>query len=364
MEQAAQLVGAECERINLSKDVTVEQLFGTVMPRFSEGRHIFEWQDGTITKALQEGKWVLLDEINLASFQVLEALIPLLDRSMMEYKIPGTDKAIRVDGIKLFATMNPASMQGGRSRLPSSFLSLFSVVRLDAHSDRELRMIMTDLFSEQLYKGHLTEQQITCIFNLHKAVCTRTSKREIGRKGGTYEFTLRDLSKVHDIVEGNLKDQILHYNRIQPSLNSEASSMSTSTDRVSTQQTAGQTTLVEGTTGVEVTDVAQIVVRKAIELVYKHKFQCPEDQQRVMELINKKIPAPAIVQDTNPSMDTSVHGCVRLGAVYITTLDLTHKINEEYTPLVHTPETIRQLEILASASQSKRAVLLEVRKPH
>jgi midasin len=35
--------------------------------------------EGSLTRAIRKGHWVLLDEINLAPTEVLQSLLPLLD---------------------------------------------------------------------------------------------------------------------------------------------------------------------------------------------------------------------------------------------------------------------------------------------
>lgn len=51
-----------------------------LLRRFVDGLRVFEWQDGTITRALKQGSWILFDEINLAPADVLQAITPLLQR--------------------------------------------------------------------------------------------------------------------------------------------------------------------------------------------------------------------------------------------------------------------------------------------
>jgi MoxR-like ATPase len=39
----------------------------------------FEWQPGSLTRAVKSGKWVLIEDVDVAPFEVLSALIPLLE---------------------------------------------------------------------------------------------------------------------------------------------------------------------------------------------------------------------------------------------------------------------------------------------
>jgi hypothetical protein len=80
VQQVAQLLGHQCERINLSASTTLDHLLGCTVPRVVDGEKQFEWQDGKLVEALREGRWLLLDEVNLAPAEVLEGIAPLLGR--------------------------------------------------------------------------------------------------------------------------------------------------------------------------------------------------------------------------------------------------------------------------------------------
>ena len=68
-------------------------------------------------RAIRRGDWCLLDELNLASSDVLEALNRLLD-SNREIYVPDTGELVRCHPqFMLFATQNPAGAYGGRKLL-------------------------------------------------------------------------------------------------------------------------------------------------------------------------------------------------------------------------------------------------------
>lgn len=50
-----------------------------------EGSFAFAFVEGVLVKAIREGKWVLLDEINLASAETLQRLSGLLEVRMYGY---------------------------------------------------------------------------------------------------------------------------------------------------------------------------------------------------------------------------------------------------------------------------------------
>lgn len=63
---------------------------------------------------MRKGHWILLDELNLAPSDVLEALNRVLDDNR-ELFIPETQTIVKADPrFRLFATQNPPGLYGGR----------------------------------------------------------------------------------------------------------------------------------------------------------------------------------------------------------------------------------------------------------
>ncbi|CAF0986919.1 unnamed protein product [Didymodactylos carnosus] len=210
--QVCQLLNKQCERINLSANTSLDQLIGCIIPRCNEnGRRIFEWQDGKILSALRLKKWILLDELNLAAPEVLEGLIPLLYRDTHTYTVPSTGETIETTNILIFATMNPTTIGGGRSKLPRSISNLFTTVQLEDYNNDELSAILGSLFDDDLEEENITEDHLKTLFNLHTTLKQKINEGQLGRTGGPYEMNLRDLSKFRDIFRGCIKDQIFHY---------------------------------------------------------------------------------------------------------------------------------------------------------
>jgi midasin (ATPase involved in ribosome maturation) len=69
--EAARQKGVTCLRLNMSSRVTVDDLIGKVT---LEGREDFKFVKRQFTVAFEEGLWLLLDEVNLASDVVLQAI--------------------------------------------------------------------------------------------------------------------------------------------------------------------------------------------------------------------------------------------------------------------------------------------------
>lgn len=336
--EVARLLGTGLERINCSKDTTVEQLYGSVMPMYIDNRRKFEWRDGKMLTAMKEEKWILLDEINLLPSDVLESLIPLLDGSAKtdKFAIPGqTDtERISVENVHFFATMNPTAEGGGRAALSRSFKNLFAVISLEAQKNEELFEISKKLFEKLIDSGRIAESHVKKMFDVYASIEQKVESGQIQGAGRHQKFNLRDLSAVRDIVEGNIEAQISHYRLMMLSDGSD-----------------------EEQSNFDVEPIVVLVMRKALELVFKHRFDNPEAERQVESVIDSVIRAPRGLEtdQSSYSIDASVDFLVRIGNIYAEK----DASNASSGTLVHTNQTVRQLELLATASQSKRTILLE-----
>ncbi|CAM9870479.1 unnamed protein product, partial [Phaeothamnion confervicola] len=106
----------------------------------------FMWQDGVFLRALKDGDWVLLDELNLASQSVLEALNACLDHRA-EVFIPELNRTFRCPaGFRVFAAQNPLGQGGGRKGLPKSFLNRFTRVYVESLTSADMLHIAAARF--------------------------------------------------------------------------------------------------------------------------------------------------------------------------------------------------------------------------
>jgi MoxR-like ATPase len=125
----------------------------------SEGLAIpaWRWQDGAVPEAMVEGRWLVLDEINLAEAQVLERLNPVLERhpSLLlsegggQRIGPGGERTVH-PGFRVFATMNPAETSG-RSPLSPAYKDRFTAYKHVATPSAEeyAAMLVLLVFGEQ-----------------------------------------------------------------------------------------------------------------------------------------------------------------------------------------------------------------------
>lgn len=181
------IVGKPLTRINLSEQTDLIDLFGADAPVEGKNAGEFVWRDAPFLRAMQQGDWVLLDEMNLASQSVLEGLNACLDHRGETY-IPELDKSFKCHpNFTVFAAQNPQYQGGGRKGLPKSFVNRFSVVYVDTLSMDDLRII-----SEYLYPNidkDIVAGLIGFILELEHEV---SEKRTFGHLGSPFEFNLRD----------------------------------------------------------------------------------------------------------------------------------------------------------------------------
>lgn len=87
----AAATGHHLVRINLSDQTDLMDLLGSDLPVEGGRSGEFAWKDAPFLAAMQEGSWVLLDEMNLASQSILEGLNSSLDHRGTVY-IPELDR--------------------------------------------------------------------------------------------------------------------------------------------------------------------------------------------------------------------------------------------------------------------------------
>lgn len=342
VNQICELTGVECERINCSTNTTLDHFFGSFIPQSENGKRVFKFKEGKIISAIRNNKWILLDEINLAPPEVLDGLVPLLvcwkSKNKEFLNVRDNNTPYKVDNLRIFATMNPSNIGGGRSKLPLSIRNLFSILTIEKHTEVELRLIMTSLFTDLVTEQFMTEKQVDNLFYLYLKLKHMLDKGTIGRVGGPYDINLRDFTKLHDIIKNNFKDQVSHH---EDSFGDDDSGPNTITDEKRQQ-------------------IAVIILRYFIELIFVKQFQAKSDQEQVEKLIDEYFPRSNIVINENSDfsslkIDSGVENVLRVGSVYMQK----QSSADAYVPLIHSNNTCEQLETLAAAVESKRAVLIE-----
>ncbi|KAK9989956.1 hypothetical protein SO802_024941 [Lithocarpus litseifolius] len=121
VQYLAAITDHEFVRINNHEHTDLQEYLGSYITDAS-GKLVFH--EGVLVKAVRNGYWIVLDELNLAPSDVLEALNRLLDDNR-EHFVPELQETIRAHpDFMLFATQNPPTFYGGRKMLSYWFNQL------------------------------------------------------------------------------------------------------------------------------------------------------------------------------------------------------------------------------------------------
>jgi len=142
IEYLARRTGHRFVRLNNHEHTDIQEYLGTYVSDPETGKLIY--QDGILVRALRNGDWIVLDELNLAPTDVLEALNRLLDDNR-ELVIPETHEVIRPHPhFMLFATQNPPGLYAGRKVLSRAFRNRFLDIHFSDVPQHELQTILSE----------------------------------------------------------------------------------------------------------------------------------------------------------------------------------------------------------------------------
>ncbi|KAF4025219.1 hypothetical protein G4228_017124 [Cervus hanglu yarkandensis] len=131
--------GNHCVRINNHEHTDIQEYIGCYTSD-SSGKLVFK--EGVLIDAMRKGYWIILDELNLAPTDVLEALNRLLDDNR-ELLVTETQEVVRAHPrFTLFATQNPPGLYGGRKVLSRAFRNRFVELHFDELPSSELETIL------------------------------------------------------------------------------------------------------------------------------------------------------------------------------------------------------------------------------
>lgn len=139
IEYLAARCGHNVIRINNHEHTDIQEYTGGYT---ADSKGSLEFQDGLLVHALRCGHWVILDELNLAPTEVLEALNRLLDDNR-ELFLPETNEIVKPHPhFRLFATQNPSGAYGGRKPLSRAFRNRFVELHIPDIPGDEAAMIL------------------------------------------------------------------------------------------------------------------------------------------------------------------------------------------------------------------------------
>lgn len=137
----ADITGHEFVRINNHEHTDLQEYLGTYI---ADDTGKLAFREGVLVEALRKGHWIVLDELNLAPTDILEALNRLLDDNR-ELFIPETQEVVHPHpDFMLFATQNPPGIYGGRKVLSRAFRNRFLELHFDDIPQDELEIILRE----------------------------------------------------------------------------------------------------------------------------------------------------------------------------------------------------------------------------
>ena len=134
IQEAARMTGNELVRFNMSSQISIDDLLGKMalvsLPGSTE--ESFRFQRQPFTEAFASGKWLLLDELNLAPDNVLQCIETALDSGMLQLSSQSASSTQAVHmhpNFRLFAAQNPGTgfFKGKREALSATFLDRYIV---------------------------------------------------------------------------------------------------------------------------------------------------------------------------------------------------------------------------------------------
>ncbi|GFE52883.1 ATPase associated with various cellular activities AAA family protein [Babesia ovis] len=141
VQYLCELTGHHCVRINNHEHTDLSEYLGQFV--FDATSCQLRFNYGPIVIAMKEGHWVILDELNLAPSQVLEAINRILDDNREIY-VPETGETIKSHPeFMIFATQNPAnSIYGGRKQLSKAFCNRFVQLYIEGLDAADLQQVL------------------------------------------------------------------------------------------------------------------------------------------------------------------------------------------------------------------------------
>lgn len=291
----ASVVGQSLSRINLSDQTDLIDLFGSDLPVEGGAPGQFAWKSAEFLRALQEGHWLLLDEMNLAPQAVLEGLNSVLDHRGTVY-IPELGRSFeKHPSFRIFAAQNPQSQGGGRKGLPRSFINRFTKVYIDELHPKDQLLI-----SQHLFPGYPIEWlkgMITFNSRLNEEI---VRNKAFAREGTPWEFNLRDLIRWGSLLKHD--ERLVH-----PS--------------------------------------------QYLHTLYLHRFRAPDDREKVAHLFVESFP----IQQNLPAPSLSVTpSYLQIGSHISTRKNFTP--HHPHPPL--SPSHLEYLETIATCSSRGWLVIL------
>lgn len=191
IEYIARRSGNFCLRINNHEHTDLQEYIGTYMADV-DGKLTFH--EGVLVKAMRNGHWIILDELNLAPSDILEALNRVLDDNRELY-IPETQVLVKAHpNFMLFATQNPPGLYGGRKMLSRAFKNRFIELHFSEIPKAELEIILEKrCLIPKSYAQKMVKTMSSLQVNRRTTTKNNFTLRDLFRWGNRYTFADKTL---------------------------------------------------------------------------------------------------------------------------------------------------------------------------
>ncbi|TDG46488.1 hypothetical protein AWZ03_007049 [Drosophila navojoa] len=177
IDYVARRSGNRCLRINNHEHTDLQEYIGTYA---ADVNGKLSFREGVLVQAMRHGYWIILDELNLASTDILEALNRVLDDNRELY-IAETQTLVKAHpNFMLFATQNPPGLYGGRKTLSRAFKNRFIELHFADIPRSELEIILEQ---RCLIPASYARKMVQCMTQLQQH--RKNTSKQV--------FTLRDL---------------------------------------------------------------------------------------------------------------------------------------------------------------------------
>lgn len=202
------------ERVESKDDDATAHISLTAWRKFKDNAERFEKQrvaadaglafvfsEGALVDAVRTGKWILLDEVNLASSETLMRICGLLDDASGSLTLTekGDSAAIeRHPEFRVFAAMNPAT-DAGKKDLNSTIRSRFTEFYVGEVLDPlELRSICVQYISDVLPRGEVASKHsdtVIAIVDIYLKLRKLADSTLVDCGGQRPRYTLRTFTR-------------------------------------------------------------------------------------------------------------------------------------------------------------------------
>ena len=175
--------------------------FETNLSRIEVG-FAFAFVDGLLVEAMRKGHWVLLDEVNLAASETLQALAGVLDgQSLCLTERGDVEPVPRHKNFRIFAAMNPPT-DVGKKELPIALRSRFTELYAEEVTDhQDLRHVVQRVL-EDCSIPTTDEKQIDDIVSVYLG-CRATAEMTLSDGAGQRpRYSLRSLTRSLKAAKG------------------------------------------------------------------------------------------------------------------------------------------------------------------